>query len=296
VSDLRRPSIDALLGRHEPLLIAHAGGNCDAPQETLYAYRRAADVGSDVLELDVMLTADGVLVVHHDETVDRLTDGTGVVAEMTRAELQIFDAAYWFVPGCSRADNRPPDDYVLRGVRSGRVAPPAGFSSEDFCIPTFRDVAEAFPGLPLDVEIKVQSPAVTAATVAVLAGELEELDRVDSTVVVSFDSAVVDLMRARLPEVALSPGLDTLAAWAMSDDPLTGYRVVQIPPFHEGIELIPLMLDRAHAEGMAVWVWPNDPGTQENTGFYQELIDAGVDGVIAGSPRSWPAAMPSPGE
>jgi glycerophosphoryl diester phosphodiesterase len=280
-----------LLGRLEPLLIAHAGGNCDAPQETLYAYKRAAEVGSDALELDVMLTADEVLVVHHDETVDRLTDGSGVVAEMTRAQLHVLDAAHWFSAGGSSARDRPPEDYVLRGVRTGRLAPPAGFSAEDFCIPTFRDVAQTFPSLPLDVEIKSQHPTVTSRAVEVLARELGELGRVDSTIVVSFDSAVVDEVRARLPEVALSPGVDTLGAWLVSDASLAGYKAIQVPPFYERIELIPLVLDRAHAEGIAVWIWPNDPGTQENTQFYQELIDAGVDGVIAGSPRSWPTAL-----
>ncbi len=280
-------SIAQLLARDEPLLIAHAGGNFDAPQETMYAYRRAAEVGSDVLELDVMLTADDVLVVHHDDTVDRLTNGTGAIADMTVAEVQLLDAAYWFIPGSSPSGDRPGAEYELRGARTDDVDPPAGFSADDFRIPTFREVAEAFPELPLDVEIKGAGPGAASA-VDVLAVELGALGRVDSTVVVSFEAAIVELMRRRLPEVALSPGLDTLAAWVMSSDPLGDYAVVQIPPSYEGIELVGPVVERAHAEGTAVWVWPNDPDTQENTEYYQELIDAGVDGVIAARPSIWP--------
>ncbi|HEX6310883.1 MAG TPA: hypothetical protein VF152_04605 [Acidimicrobiia bacterium] len=147
-------------------------------------------------------------------------------------------------------------------------------------------MALAFPRLPLDVEIKGTGPDATAA-VELLAAELEGLDRVDSTVVASFDAASVALMRERLPRVALSPGLDTLAAWVRSGDPLGDYAVIQVPQFHQGIEVIPLVLGRAHAEGSALWVWLDHPG-RETTEHYRQLIDAGVDGVIAASPSRWP--------
>ncbi|HEX6310884.1 MAG TPA: glycerophosphodiester phosphodiesterase family protein [Acidimicrobiia bacterium] len=120
--------IDALLARDDVLLIAHAGGSVDAPQETMYAYRRAVEAGSDVLELDVMVTSDRALVVHHDQTVDRLTDGTGAVADMTLAEVQALDAAYRFVAGgASGHPHGPVPAPELRGVRTGEVEAPTGF-------------------------------------------------------------------------------------------------------------------------------------------------------------------------
>jgi glycerophosphoryl diester phosphodiesterase len=240
-----------------------------------------------MLELDVMVTVDDELVVHHDDTVDRLTDGSGVVREMELAQVQSLDAAFWFLPDCVASRARPASEYVFRGVRTGRVAPPPGAAPDDFCVPTFREVALEFPDRPLDVEIKGDRESASAA-VPVLAAELEALDRVDSTVVVSFDSAIVEQVRARLPTVALSPGLDTLVAWATSDGTLGQYATIQVPPLYDGIDVVPLVLERAHAEGIAVWVWPNDPDTQENTAYYRHLIDAGVDGVIAASPRRWP--------
>jgi glycerophosphoryl diester phosphodiesterase len=94
-------------------------------------------------------------------------------------------------------------------------------------------------------------------------------------------------MRARLPAVALSPGLDTIANWALGEQRLGDYAAIQVPPTYEGIDVVAVTLGRAHAEGVAVWVWPNEP-VQESTEYYQRLIDMGVDGVIAASPRRWP--------
>lgn len=286
--ELTAPTIDELLARDEPLLLAHAGGDHDAPQETIYAYTTAAEAGVDVLEMDVMLSADGELVVHHDETVDRLTDGSGAVAELTLDELRELDAAYWWSPDCTDGTCRdlPESDYPYRGVRTGEVDPPEGFSAEDFRIPTFREVAEAFPGLPLDVEVKGEGePAFEAADV--LAAELEELERVDSTVVVSFDSKVVERMRERLPEVTTSPGLSTMTEWVLRDGPIDGYPIVQIPPTYQGADLLGLVLPKAMEAGIEVWVWPTE-AEQETTEFYRELIDRDVDGVIAASPSAWP--------
>ena len=77
-----------------PLVIAHQGGDGLWPSNTLFAFEHAADIGVDVLEMDIHMTKDGVLVVSHDETVDRLTDGTGLIKEMTLSEVQALDAAY----------------------------------------------------------------------------------------------------------------------------------------------------------------------------------------------------------
>jgi glycerophosphoryl diester phosphodiesterase len=287
--EVTAPSIDDLLAARGPLLLAHAGGDRDWPQETLYAYGRAVEAGADVLEMDVMLTADDQLVVHHDETVDRLTDGTGAVAELTLEEIQELDAAHWWSPECTNGSCKDlaEDEYPYRGMRTGEVDPPDGASPEDFRVPTFREVAVAFPDLPLDVEVKGEGERAEAAA-DVLADELEELDRVGSTVVVSFDSATVEHVRERLPEVTTSPGLSTMTDWILGGKPLEGYEVVQVPPSYEGIDLLQVVLDRARAEGVLVWVWPDDADTQENADYYQQLIDAGVHGVIAGSPSVWP--------
>jgi glycerophosphoryl diester phosphodiesterase len=71
-----------------PLVIAHQGGDGLWPGNTLYAYRQAAALGVDVLEMDLHITQDGVLVLNHDETVDRTTNGTGNIEAMMLAEIK----------------------------------------------------------------------------------------------------------------------------------------------------------------------------------------------------------------
>src|SRR5688572_33278632 len=74
------------------LNIAHQGGEDEAPSNTMYAYERAMRLGADMLEVDIHTTADGELVVLHDATVNRTTNGTGRVYDMTLAEVQALDA------------------------------------------------------------------------------------------------------------------------------------------------------------------------------------------------------------
>src|SRR5687768_9453981 len=78
---------------------AHQGGAKEAPSSTLFALRQAVANGADALELDVHMTKDGVLVVCHDATVDRTTNATGAIAELTLDDVKRLDNAYWFVPG-----------------------------------------------------------------------------------------------------------------------------------------------------------------------------------------------------
>jgi glycerophosphoryl diester phosphodiesterase len=80
------------------LNIAHRGGRRIRPEHTLLAYDQALVDGADVLELDVNETSDGVLVVMHDRTVDRTTDCSGAIKEMTFDEIRQCDAGYNFSP------------------------------------------------------------------------------------------------------------------------------------------------------------------------------------------------------
>ncbi len=80
------------------LLGDHRGAKQLAPENTLAAFRKSIELGMDMTEIDVRTSKDGKLVVIHDPTVDRTTDGTGVVAEMTLAELRKLNAGRWFAP------------------------------------------------------------------------------------------------------------------------------------------------------------------------------------------------------
>src|SRR5687768_5589517 len=96
------------------------------------AFRNAVRLGSDMVELDVHATADGRCVVIHDPTVDRTTDGTGRVDQMTLAQLQRLDAGYRFTP-----------DVVTLPFRGQGVR-----------VPTFEEVLTSFPDLRITVELK----------------------------------------------------------------------------------------------------------------------------------------------
>ncbi|MDF3054333.1 MAG: putative glycerophosphoryl diester phosphodiesterase [Gammaproteobacteria bacterium] len=81
-----------------PKIIAHRGASAHAPENTLAALRKAAEMGASWVEFDVMLTADGVPIVMHDETLSRTTNGRGVVADTTYACIKTLDAGSWFSP------------------------------------------------------------------------------------------------------------------------------------------------------------------------------------------------------
>ena len=246
----------------------------------------AAEAGVDLLEMDVRITADGVLVVHHDADVFGTTGGEGVVAEMTVAELQALDNAWWWSPTCWPCRDLADGDYPFRGVRTGVVEPPEGFTPDDFRIETFRSVAEAFPTLALDVEIKNRDDHAEAA-IAALVADLDDLDRRDSVVVVSFSSDVVAAFKEVAPDVATSPGTDEMIAWILGGEALGDHPVVQVPPNYDGIEvLMEAFFTAVEEAGVEVWVWP-DSTDQEAGGFYAELLDLGIDGIIAGRPAAF---------
>ncbi|MGI9601085.1 MAG: glycerophosphodiester phosphodiesterase family protein [Acidimicrobiales bacterium] len=289
------PTIDELLAEDVVRNLAHAGGDQDAPHSTPFAFAEAVAAGADVLELDVLLTSDGVLVVQHDDTVDKTTEESGPVADRTLAELQALDNAYWWYEACwpcqDTRDQVPEDEFIYRGVRTGDTEPPAGYTADDFKVPTFREIATRFPDLPLDIEIK-GSEDVAPEVAAALAAELQELGRTESVVVVSFSDAVVDTFHELAPDVEVSPGLDRLTAWFLQGTPLEDhFRILQIPPFQSGIALItPPTLERADQEGLTVWGWADDASTQENEAFYREMVELGIGGFIAGRPAAMEAA------
>ncbi len=258
----------------------------------MFAFREGVLAGADALEMDVQLTADGVLIVQHDDTVDKTTNATGPVAGFTLEEIQALDNAHWFSPECWPCQDRPVQEYIYRGIRTGDIEPPEGYSRDDFRVVTFREVAEAFPNLVLDVEIKGSFPdAVPAAEQ--LAAEIAELGLVDRTIVVSFDDDVIDVFHEISPDVAVSPGLTRLTEWFLNDAEIESYfEVFQVPPFQGDIQVVDAeTVQRVHDEGRELWVWPDDASRQENAEFYGLLIDYGVDGIITGRPAAMVEAL-----
>src|SRR5574338_665973 len=88
------PASDYYKNIRRPLVIAHQGGDAIRPGDTMAAFEHAVEIGADVLEMDAHITRDGQIVLMHDEKVDRTTDGTGLIEDLTLDELRLLDAAY----------------------------------------------------------------------------------------------------------------------------------------------------------------------------------------------------------
>jgi glycerophosphoryl diester phosphodiesterase len=288
------------------LNIAHQGGEDEAPSNTMFAFRSAvASRGADMLELDVQLTSDGHLVVIHDDTVTRTTDGpasrpASQVRDMTLAQVQALDAGYWFRPGSYSHDPAiPAEEFVYRGVRTGAKPPPPGYTADDFRVPELREVLDAFPATPINIEIKqpkvcdggseCDNPFLGTPTATALAALLDEPAYAarDDIIVVSFADALVSAFNAAdaAPKVALAPGIAWTASYALLGlTPIPDVAAFQVPPSQFGVA-VPEALNAqgVHDDGYAVHVWPNGE-EPDGEASYERLIALGIDGYMSSQP------------
>jgi glycerophosphoryl diester phosphodiesterase len=257
------------------LCYAHQGGAREGPSSTLWAMERAIAAGADALELDVHATSDGQIVVCHDATVDRTTDGHGAISTLTLAEVRRLDNAYWWVPGSVVAHDHPGSDYPLRGR-----AP----ADRTLGVATLEEVLDAFPSTLLNLDIKQTAPAVPAYEETVVR-ILRAHGRTDGVIVASFNDASTDAVRALAPEIATSAGtLGVAAFWraahANEDPGPRPYVALQVPVETGGVTVCDAALvAAAHRAGVAVHAWTIDDADE-----MARLIDLGVDGIMSDRP------------
>ena len=250
------------LGLRPTLHISHRGGAALAPENTRVAFDAAVQRWrTDMLELDVHLTRDGELVVAHDATLERCTDGEGRIADYSFAELQRLDAGYRFSPA---GDNAFP--FRGQGVR----------------MPSLREVLQAYPGLPLNVELKQDTPGAAQA----LARELRLMGAGPRCCVGSELDALAAKLVAVLPEVAHFYPRDALGQAVMavkSGKPLaddTPYRVLDMPYRFGDAPLVDADFLAATARaGRWVNVWTVDAEEDMRT-----LVGLGVGGIMTDRP------------
>ena len=269
------------------LNMAHAGGENEAPANTMYALKRAVRLGADMIELDVQSTADDKLVVMHDATLDNFTNGTGLVRDHTFDQVRALDAAYNFVPDRSAVPGLPPESYPLRGVRTHDRRPPPGYRASDFAIPSLRQVLRTFPHVPINIEIKGTSDTDVESflhNARLLAKLLNKTGRTD-IIVVSFNDAAVAAFHELAPQIPLAPGLQGMTSYFLSGvRPIDGTVALQIPVQFQGIPLAtPEFIARAHADGFAVHVWFSGTAPEDEA-TYNALIDACADGLMVSRP------------
>jgi glycerophosphoryl diester phosphodiesterase len=252
------------------LAYAHQGGAREAPSSTKEALSRAVASGADALELDVHATSDGYLVVCHDATVDRTTDGTGAISTLSLAAVRALDNAYWWVPGSVVDHDRPPSDYPLRGTGL-RIA-------------TLDEVLDAFPATFLNLDIKQTAPAVAPYEEA-LARALRSHGRSDDIIVASFNDYATDAFRTFAPEVGTSAGTLAVANFwraAHQGEALPELPVValQVPVTAAGLTVCDeVLVEAAHRAGLAVHAWTIDDPDEMRL-----LLDIGVDGIMSDVP------------
>jgi glycerophosphoryl diester phosphodiesterase len=260
------------------LTYAHQCGAWEAPSSTLFALRRALDLGVTGIELDVHATADRVLVVCHDSTVDRTTNGHGPIHSMTLAEVRALDNAYWFAPGGDETQDLAPEAYRYRG-RAPFVV--------DFSVATLAevlDVLDDYPHVALNLDIKQTAPAVEPYE-ELLADELARRQGTGRVIVASFLDVATDSFAKFSPDVATSAGtLATAMFWrAVHDDeepPATRHVALQVPATQGDLVVVDeLLVTAAHSYGMAVHVW-----TINDEREMARLLDLGVDGIISDLP------------
>jgi len=265
---------------------AHQGGAWEHPSSTLFAIDQALAAGATAIELDVHATADGHLVVCHDDTVDRTTDGHGRIAELTLAELKALDNAYWFIPGADVTPDRPAADYPHRG---------RAVTDPDFRIATLREVLERFPGVLLNLDIKQTAPTV-APYEAALADLLAEFGRTDDVIVASFLDPATDAFRPLAPTVPTSAGtLATAEFWRAvrngDQPPALDAVAFQVPERYGELTVVDRrFVDAAHHAGMAVHVW-----TVNDAASMDRLVDLGVDGIISDLPTTLASVLAARG-
>ncbi|TVR51820.1 MAG: glycerophosphodiester phosphodiesterase [Spirochaetaceae bacterium] len=262
---LGRPADDHVffetLRNDRPLVIAHRGGALLWPENTLVAFDGAVELGSDVLEMDIFRTADGVPVVIHDPTVDRTTDGTGLVSSFTLERLKRLDAGYRFIP-------------------AGAVTNP--YRGEGVTIPTLREVFEAFPDEHMIVEIKENDTEAADAVVELV----REFNRTEHTLLGSFHHDVLVRVRSVAPEIATHGSekeLTTLLvmAWLLLDRAYSpAYEAVLVPQRSGPIPVTTRrFISAARRRNLFVAPWTiNDPDDMKM------LIGRGADGLITDRP------------
>ena len=282
-----------------PLDIAHQGGEDEFPSNTMYAFERSLQVGADMLELDVGVTRDGQVVVMHDTTVDRTTNGHGTVASFTLKQLRKLDAAYWFSGGANAyRHDRARSAYRLRGVATGKRKPPKGFTAADFRVPTLKEVLRAFPHTPINVEIKGRTKAEALdeylTNADALARTLKSTKRRD-LIVVSFKQEAVDRFHQLVPALPVAPGIGGAANWLLGGkSPGDGVVAFQLPITYQlNGQTVPITtkdnVARAHSEGYAWHTWLSDDG--ESPTIWGSLLDMGVDGVMTAKPKEFAALL-----
>ena len=230
----------------------------------MYAFERAVETGADVLEMDAHITKDGQIALMHDEEVDRTTDGSGLVEEMTLEELQQLDAAY-------KWSNDKGQTFPFRG--------------QGIRVPTLEDLFQRFPQMRYVIEIKLTQNPIEKP----LCDLIRKHAMQDRVMIASFHDAAMQNFRQTCPEVATSASRTEVRNFVLLGKAfLSGFIAPQYqsiqPPYDPRESMnIPIMTARfireAHARNIRV-----EPWTVDDPALMKQYVEWGVDGIITDRP------------
>jgi glycerophosphoryl diester phosphodiesterase len=243
-----------------PRVFGHRGAAGLAPENTRPSFALGLALGADILELDVHASRDGVIVVAHDATLERTTNGTGPLREQSWSRLERLDAGYHF--------SRDGRDFPYRG--------------QGVRLPTLEEVLLAFPHAACNIEIKQAEPPITEDVVRLI----RRVHAERRVVLAAEQDAIMAEIRRHAGEIASSFSAGDVAAFMsrLTDSSFDDYRppgcALQIPPRVGPIELVTAeSVAAAHRCGLEVHVW-----TINQRDEMESLLRLGVDGIMSDLP------------
>ena len=254
-----------------PRVFGHRGAAGIAPENTLPSFALALELGATYLELDVHGTCDGAIVVHHDETLDRTTNGDGAVSALTLAQIERLDAGYQFSTDGSHFP------YRGQGIR----------------IPTLDALLRRFPAIRLNIEVKQAQPPIVDEVVRIIIAA----GRADTVLLAAEHDSIMTAIRTAVSDrivTSFSTGevVDFVGRLSAGfGDYHPAGRALQIPPSYNDIELITAdSVAAAHRYGLEVHAWTINDRTE-----IDRLLGLGVDGIMSDLPGLARAAVDSRG-
>jgi glycerophosphoryl diester phosphodiesterase len=260
-----------------PLVSAHRGGAAYAPENTMPAFENAVRLRVDQIEADSQLTADGVLVLIHDDTLDRTTDCSGTVSSKTFAELRACDAAHWFSPG---QPTTVPDTNRSHPLRGQDIRIPA--AEELFAY--LQRLGDAAPELSIEIkDIPGESnfDPTGRAVAQVLVPLVRQYGLADKVIVQSFWPAAIDAVKQLAPEIR-TQFLTTSSTGQTAAQNFT-YVVARqhdvMAPNFDAPDFKAPLVQAAQAAGKQVI-----PYTPDRDADLRTVAALGVDGIITNFP------------
>ena len=227
------------------LNIAHRGASAYRPENTMEAFMEAITLGADIIEMDVRKTLDGHLILIHDESVDRTTNGTGAISKLTLKQVKALDAGM--------------------GTR----------------IPTLEEVFSHFIGDEVILNLEIKSPGIEIEVVEMV----HRFSRGDRVLICSFQPTVLRRVKETDGEIKIgllvgrARPIKSLA-WTKGVFPLSTFRKLRADILHQRAQLAhPYLIGRCKREGIPIYVWVVDEEAE-----MRRLIRRGIDGISTNRP------------